>query len=97
MPDERWGETPAVVAVTDGRPIDGRTVLDACEGVLADFKLPRYLVVRDTPLPRNMSKQGAESRPPRRVRRPADDRDADPLSATVDARRSYDQSGTFGH
>jgi len=55
VPDAMWGETPAVVAVTDGRPIDGRTVLDACEGVLADFKLPRYLVVRDTPLPRNMS------------------------------------------
>jgi fatty-acyl-CoA synthase len=55
VPDAMWGETPAVVAVTDGRPLDGRTVLDACEGVLADFKLPRYLVVRDTPLPRNMS------------------------------------------
>ena len=55
VPDERWGETPAVIAVTDGRHIDGRTVLDACEGVLADFKLPRYLVVRETPLPRNMS------------------------------------------
>ena len=45
----------AAVAVTDGRPFDGRTVLDACEGVLAHFKLPRYLVVRDSPLPRNMS------------------------------------------
>lgn len=55
VPDERWGETPAVVAVTDGTPIDGSTVLDRCVGVLADFKLPRYLVVRDTPLPRNMS------------------------------------------
>ena len=55
VPDERWGETPAVIAVTDGRQLDGRTVLEACEGVLADFKLPRYLVVRDTPLPRNMS------------------------------------------
>jgi fatty-acyl-CoA synthase len=55
VPDATWGETPAVVAVTDGRPLDGRTVLDACEGVLADFKLPRYLVVRESPLPRNMS------------------------------------------
>jgi fatty-acyl-CoA synthase len=55
VPDERWGETPAVIAVTDGRPLDGRAVLDRCEGVLADFKLPRYLVVRDQPLPRNMS------------------------------------------
>ena len=30
-------------------------MLDRCVDVLADFKLPRYLVVRDTPLPRNMS------------------------------------------
>ena len=30
-------------------------MLSACLGELADFKLPRYLVVRDEPLPRNMS------------------------------------------
>ena len=55
VPDERWGETPAVIAVTDGRPLTGEAILDRCAGVLADFKLPRYLVVRDEPLPRNMS------------------------------------------
>jgi len=55
VPDETWGETPAVIAVAPGRPLDGRTILEACEGVLADFKLPRYLVVREEPLPRNMS------------------------------------------
>lgn len=56
VPDRRWGETPAVVAVpAPGVELDGSAVLDACEGVLADFKLPRYLVVRDAPLPRNMS------------------------------------------
>ncbi|MGD9998495.1 MAG: class I adenylate-forming enzyme family protein [Ilumatobacteraceae bacterium] len=53
--DERWGETPAVIAVTDGRGLDGATVLGRCAGRLADFKLPRYLVVRPEPLPRNMS------------------------------------------
>jgi fatty-acyl-CoA synthase len=53
--DERWGETPAVIAYTGGAPLDGATVLAACEGVLADYKLPRYLVVSDEPLPRNMS------------------------------------------
>ena len=55
VPDDRWGETPAVVAFTGGAPLTGDDVLAACRGELADFKLPRYLVVRDTPLPRNMS------------------------------------------
>ncbi len=55
VPDERWGETPAVIAVTDGRSLTGADVIARCEGRLADFKWPRYLVVRDSPLPRNMS------------------------------------------
>jgi fatty-acyl-CoA synthase len=55
VPDTTWGETPAVVAYTGGAPLEPSQVLDACEGVLADYKLPRYLVVRDEPLPRNMS------------------------------------------
>lgn len=53
--DERWGETPAVIAVTDGSPLEAGDVLGRCVGVIADFKLPRYLVVRTEPLPRNMS------------------------------------------
>jgi fatty-acyl-CoA synthase len=55
VPDARWGETPAVVAVTGGEPLTGDEVLAACRGELADYKVPRYLVVRDEPLPRNMS------------------------------------------
>ena len=55
VPDARWGETPAVVAFTGGAPLTGDDVLAACRGELADYKLPRYLVVRDEPLPRNMS------------------------------------------
>jgi fatty-acyl-CoA synthase len=57
VPDDRWGETPAVVAVVadPASAPTGADVLERCVGVLADFKLPRYLVVRTEPLPRNMS------------------------------------------
>ncbi len=55
VPDDRWGETPAVIAVGDADVVTVSAVLDACTADLADFKLPRYLVVRNEPLPRNMS------------------------------------------
>ena len=55
VPDETWGETPAVIAVTNGATLDGAAVLARCRGQLADFKVPRYLVVREEPLPRNMA------------------------------------------
>ena len=55
VPDDRWGETPAVIACTAGAPVTGEDVLAACAGRIADFKLPRYLVLREEPLPRNMS------------------------------------------
>ncbi len=55
VPDERWGETPAVIAWTNGAALDAATVLDACAATLADFKLPRYVVSSPEPLPRNMS------------------------------------------
>jgi acyl-CoA synthetase (AMP-forming)/AMP-acid ligase II len=55
VPDARWGESPAVVAYGDADQLTPDAVLAACRGRLADYKLPRYLVVRDEPLPRNMS------------------------------------------
>ena len=55
VPDERWGETPAVIAYTAGAEVTGAQILEACIDRLADFKLPRYLVLREEPLPRNMS------------------------------------------
>ena len=55
VPHERWGETPAVIACTADAPLEPQAVLGACAGVLGDYKLPRYVVTRDQPLPRNMS------------------------------------------
>lgn len=55
IPHEKWGETPAVVAYTDGKPLAGSGVLATCRDKLADYKIPRYLVLADEPLPRSMS------------------------------------------
>ncbi len=52
--DSRWGETPLVVAWTNGERLSPSSVLERCEE-LADYKRPRYLVLTDGPLPRNMS------------------------------------------
>lgn len=52
--DERWGETPAaIIKVASG--FDGfteQTVVDHCAKLLSDYKIPRYVVLRDEPLPR---------------------------------------------
>jgi fatty-acyl-CoA synthase len=54
--DERWGETPAaLIGPTPGAEIDPSAVLAHCAERLADYKLPRYIVVLDQPLPRGMS------------------------------------------
>ena len=55
VPHERWGETPAVIACTADGSLDAQAVLAACTGVLGDYKLPRFVVSRQEPLPRNMS------------------------------------------
>jgi fatty-acyl-CoA synthase len=54
VPEAPWGEVPAVVAYTGGAPLTGDDVLAVCVGSLADYKVPRYLVVTDEPLPRNV-------------------------------------------
>lgn len=53
-PDSRFGETPAAIVVRDpGRDdVDEARVVAHCEQVLADYKVPRYVVLRDVPLPR---------------------------------------------
>jgi fatty-acyl-CoA synthase len=55
VPHDRWGEAPAVIACTDGRPLDPQAVLATCRETLGAYKLPRYVVTRADPLPRNMS------------------------------------------
>jgi fatty-acyl-CoA synthase len=53
-PDPRFGETPAAIVVAaPGRDdIDEAQVVAHCERVLADYKVPRYVVLRSQPLPR---------------------------------------------
>jgi len=55
VPDDRWGETPAVIVFSAGAPVDPAAIVAACHDTLADYKQPRYLVVRDEPMPRGMS------------------------------------------
>jgi fatty-acyl-CoA synthase len=50
-PDEKFGETPAVIITVDG-DLDEATVIERCSAVLADYKVPRYVVLRHEPLPR---------------------------------------------
>lgn len=49
--DDRFGETPAAI-VTVSNDVDAQAIVAHCEKVLADFKVPRYVVVRQDPLPR---------------------------------------------
>jgi fatty-acyl-CoA synthase len=53
-PDARFGETPAAIVVAaPGRDdVDEVRVVEHCERVLADYKVPRYVVLRTEPLPR---------------------------------------------
>jgi len=56
MPDERWGETPlALVGPVPGVTLDPAVIAAVCREVLADYKRPRRIVIRETPLPRGMS------------------------------------------
>ncbi|HEV7685890.1 MAG TPA: long-chain fatty acid--CoA ligase, partial [Acidimicrobiia bacterium] len=54
VPDEKFGETPAAV-VKLRRPIPVERLVAHCNEHLAPFKVPRYVVVLDTPLPRTAS------------------------------------------
>ncbi|EME19777.1 class I adenylate-forming enzyme family protein [Rhodococcus triatomae] len=49
--DARFGETPAAI-VTVRRDVDATAIVEHCDKVVADYKVPRYVVIRDEPLPR---------------------------------------------
>ncbi len=54
--DPKWGETPlALVGPLPGVELDSAQLLARCREQLADYKQPRYLIIRDEPLPRGMS------------------------------------------
>jgi acyl-CoA synthetase (AMP-forming)/AMP-acid ligase II len=53
VPDEVMGEKVGAVLFGAGHDIDVPAVLDHCRGQLADFKIPQYVAVVDTALPRN--------------------------------------------
>ena len=50
-PDAKFGETPMAVLYAD-RPIRVDELVAHCNARLADYKVPRYVVVEDEPLPR---------------------------------------------
>jgi fatty-acyl-CoA synthase len=54
VPDEKFGETPAAI-VKLRSPVPVETIVAHCEARLADFKVPRYVVELDKPLPRMAS------------------------------------------
>ncbi|WP_068268859.1 class I adenylate-forming enzyme family protein [Aldersonia kunmingensis] len=49
--DSRFGETPAAIVTAAGE-LGAESIIAGCAEVLADYKVPRYVVVRDEPLPR---------------------------------------------
>ncbi|AKK26886.1 class I adenylate-forming enzyme family protein [Mycobacterium sp. EPa45] len=52
-PDPRFGETPAaIITVAAGSNLDEAAVVQHCEHVLSDYKVPRYIVLRSEMLPR---------------------------------------------
>ncbi|HEY7810290.1 MAG TPA: class I adenylate-forming enzyme family protein [Allosphingosinicella sp.] len=53
VPDDRLGEVPAaVIYCEDDRALDGQALLAFLDGKIAQYKLPAYLWIHDTPLPK---------------------------------------------
>ena len=52
--DEKFGETPAAI-VYASQPLDASTIVDHCRNHLAGYKIPRFVIVESSPLPRMAS------------------------------------------
>ena len=54
QPDEIWGESVcAVVRPKPGEMLTVAEVGEFCQGKLASFKLPKRVIIANSPLPRN--------------------------------------------
>ena len=53
VPDDVMGEKVGLVVVPSPGGVDTAAVIGALRGVIADFKIPQYVALRETPLPRN--------------------------------------------
>ena len=72
----------AVVVALPGPDLRPTTLIDWCVARLASFKVPRYIVITDEPLPRAATKQQIERHQVRDIGRGREwDRDADRLTA----------------
>src|SRR5262249_14026888 len=49
--DEKSGEPPAAILVTDGS-VTAEAVVEKCNAELSSYKVPRYVVLRAEPLPK---------------------------------------------
>ncbi|URM97478.1 hypothetical protein LUW76_25705 [Actinomadura madurae] len=61
MPDDRWGEVPAAIVVTDDDALGPDPLLALCREELADYKIPKYFSFTTDPLPRTMSGKVAKA------------------------------------
>ena len=56
IPDDKWGEVPmAIVGARSGAHLETAAIVAYCRAELADYKVPKRVVLRDEPLPRGMS------------------------------------------
>lgn len=61
VPDDRWGEVPAAIVVTDDDALGPDPLLALCREELADYKIPKYFSFTTDPLPRTMSGKVAKA------------------------------------
>jgi len=54
VPDDKFGETPAAVVHAEGE-LDPAALVAFCNDRLADYKVPRYVIPHEGPLPRMAS------------------------------------------